>query len=74
MHWKGKVDHRITPPHFKGEEIFEMVKDLRVVFGKGDVVNLLHMMSTGVQQCRRRNLYFRSYLIGKFLRSETQLT
>jgi hypothetical protein len=36
MHWKGKVDHRITPPHFKGEEIFEMVKDLRVVFGKGD--------------------------------------
>jgi hypothetical protein len=23
------------PSHFKGEEIFEMVKDLRVVFGKG---------------------------------------
>jgi hypothetical protein len=25
-----------SPPHFKGEEIFEMVKYLRVVFGKGD--------------------------------------
>jgi hypothetical protein len=50
-------------PHFKGEEIFEMVKDLRVVFGKGDVVNLFHMMLTGVHQCRRRNLYFGSYLI-----------
>jgi hypothetical protein len=37
LHWKGKADHRTTPPpHFKGEEIFEMVKDLRVVFGKGD--------------------------------------
>jgi hypothetical protein len=30
MHWKGKVDHRTKPTHF------EMVKDLRVVFGKGD--------------------------------------
>jgi hypothetical protein len=37
LHWKGKVDHHTKPPtHFKGEEIFEMVKDLRVVFGKGD--------------------------------------
>jgi hypothetical protein len=37
LHWKGKADHRTKPPpHFKGEEIFEMVKNLRVVFGKGD--------------------------------------
>jgi hypothetical protein len=36
MHLKGKADHRTKPTHFKGEEIFEMVKDLRVVFGKGD--------------------------------------
>jgi hypothetical protein len=37
LHWKGKVDHRTKPPpHFKGEEIFEMVKDLRIVFGKCD--------------------------------------
>jgi hypothetical protein len=37
LHWKEKVDHRTKPPpHFKGEEIFGMVKDLRVVFGKGD--------------------------------------
>jgi hypothetical protein len=36
MHWKGKAEHRTKPPNFKGEEIFEMVKDLRVVFGKGD--------------------------------------
>jgi hypothetical protein len=26
----------VESPHFKGEEIFEMVKDLRVVFGKSD--------------------------------------
>jgi hypothetical protein len=36
MHWKGKADHLQSPPYFKGEEMFEMVKDLRVVFGKGD--------------------------------------
>jgi hypothetical protein len=31
-----KVDHHTKPTHLKGEEIFEMVKDLRVVFGKGE--------------------------------------
>ena len=36
MHWKGKADHHTKPSHSNGEEIFEMVKDLRVVFGKGD--------------------------------------
>jgi hypothetical protein len=74
LHWKGKVDHRTKPPHFKGEEIFEMVKDLRVVFGKGDDSELFHMMLMGVHQCGRRNLYFGSYLIGKFLRSGMLLT
>jgi hypothetical protein len=36
MHRKGKADHLTKPTHFKGEEIVDMVKDLRVVFGKGD--------------------------------------
>ena len=36
MHWNGKADHRTKPSHFKGEEIFYMVNDLRVVFGKGE--------------------------------------
>jgi hypothetical protein len=40
MHWKGKADHRTKPPYFKGKEIFEMVKDLRIVFGKGDASEL----------------------------------
>jgi hypothetical protein len=31
---KGRSSYKA--PHFKGEEIFEMIKDLRVVFGKGD--------------------------------------
>jgi hypothetical protein len=67
LHWKGKADRHTKPRHFKGEEIFEMVKDLRVV-------NLFHMMLMGVHQCGRRNLYFGSYLIGKFLRSGMLLT
>jgi hypothetical protein len=36
MHWKGKADHCAKRTHSKGEGKFEMVKDLRVVFGKGD--------------------------------------
>ena len=35
MHWKGKADHRTKAPHFNGDAVFEMVNDLRVVFGKG---------------------------------------
>jgi hypothetical protein len=67
MHWKGKADHRTKPTHFRGDEIFEMVKDLRVVFGKGDGSELFQMMLTGIHQCERRNLYFGCYLIGKAL-------
>jgi hypothetical protein len=36
FHWKGKADHRKKPPHFKGEEVLNMVKDVRVVFGKAE--------------------------------------
>jgi hypothetical protein len=60
LHWKRRLIIVQSPPHVKGEEIFEMVKDLRVVFGKGDgsePVPLFHMMLMGVHQCRRRNLY-----------------
>ena len=35
MHWKGKADHRTKPPHYNGDTVFNMVNDLRVVFGKG---------------------------------------
>jgi len=34
-HFKGKADHRTKPHNRTGDDILEMVKDIKVVFGKG---------------------------------------
>ena len=34
-HYGGKADHRIKPRHRCGKIVFEIVKDIKVVFGKG---------------------------------------
>ena len=35
-HFKGTAEHRSKPGNRDGAEVFEMVKDLKVVFGKGE--------------------------------------
>jgi hypothetical protein len=34
-HFKGQAEHRSKPDNQTGEDVFEMVKDVKVVFGKG---------------------------------------
>jgi hypothetical protein len=34
-HYGGKADHRTKPRHICGKMVFEMVKDIKVVFEKG---------------------------------------
>ena len=34
-HYNGKADHRPKPAERTGAEVFDMVKDLKVIFGKG---------------------------------------
>ena len=34
-HFKGKPDHRKKPHNRTGEDVLAMVKDMKVVFGKG---------------------------------------
>jgi inhibitor of KinA sporulation pathway (predicted exonuclease) len=34
-HFKGKENHRTKPDNRSGEDVFNMVKDVKVVFGKG---------------------------------------
>jgi hypothetical protein len=46
------------PPHFKRGEIFEMVKDLRVVFGKGDGSELVPHDANG------RAPMWKNYILG----------
>ena len=34
-HFKGEADNRKKPGHRTGDDILDMVKDLKVIFGKG---------------------------------------
>ena len=34
-HFKGRAEHRTKPNNCSGEDVFNMVKDVQVVFGKG---------------------------------------
>ena len=34
-HFKGRAEHRTKPDNRSGEDVFNMVKDVQVVFGKG---------------------------------------
>jgi hypothetical protein len=34
-HFKGKADHRMKPHHRTWEDVLDMVKDVKIVFGKG---------------------------------------
>jgi len=34
-HFKGQADHHTKPMHRSGSEVFDMVKDIKLVFGKG---------------------------------------
>jgi hypothetical protein len=34
-HFKGKADRRTRPNKHNGEDVLNMVKDVKVVFGKG---------------------------------------
>jgi hypothetical protein len=34
-HFQGKAEHQTKPDNGSGEDVFNMVKDVQVVFGKG---------------------------------------
>jgi hypothetical protein len=34
-HFNGKADHRDKPKEHTGDDLFDMVKDIEVIFGKG---------------------------------------
>ena len=63
-HFKGQADHRTKPMHRSGKDVFDVVKDLEVIFGRDLVANLFRT-KTEWCPCGRRNLYFGSYHIGK---------
>ena len=64
-HFKGKAEQRTKPENRSGEDVFNMVKDVQVVFGQEPGSQLFRMMLTDMHPCGRRSPYFGSYPIGK---------
>jgi hypothetical protein len=63
-HFNSKADHREKPKEHTGVDVFDMVKDIEVIFGKGPGGNMFCMMQTDTHPCGRRSLYFGSLSIG----------
>ena len=64
-HYGGKADHRTKPRHRCGKMVFEMVKDIKVVFGKGPGSRSVQS-DDGRAPMWKKRVFFVSYLIGKF--------
>ena len=63
-HFEEKVDHRTKPKYHNGKTVFVMVKDLKVVFGKGPGNHMIaNKMVT--RRCGRTSLFFGIYPIGR---------
>ena len=64
-HFKGEADHRTKPRHRTGVDVHDMVKDLKVVFGKGPGGQPVSNDADGRAPMLIRNLYFGTCPIGK---------
>nr|AAD24042.2 RIM2 protein [Oryza sativa] len=56
-HFEHKADHRTEPKHRSGKTVFAMVKDLKVVFGKGPGSQPIES-EDGHRRCGKRNPIF----------------
>ena len=54
-HFKGKAEHRTKPNNRSGEDVFNMVKDVQVVFGKGPGSQPVLNDANGHAPCGRRS-------------------
>jgi hypothetical protein len=65
-HFRGVADHWPNPKLRTGDDLFDMVRDLEVIFGKGPGgQSVPNDIATDTHPYGRRNLYFGSWSIGK---------
>jgi len=57
-HFKGEADHHSKPMHCNGKHVFGMIKDLKVVFGKG--------LGSQLNASENRDPYGRSLYFGTY--------
>jgi hypothetical protein len=64
-HFNGEAEVRGKPKRHTGDAIFDMVKDLKVIFGKGPGSLSVPNDASGHAPMWKRNLYFGSLSIGR---------
>ena len=73
-HFKGTIEHRSKPGKRDGAEVFEMVKDLKVVFGKGEGSEPVLKDASGRAPMWKKKSIFWKLPFGNTLRSATPST
>ena len=63
-HYSGKADHRTKSRHHCEKMVFEKVKDIKVVFGKGPGSRSVQSDDGGAPMWKKKSI-FGSYFIGK---------
>ena len=56
-HYGGKADHRTKPRHCCGKIVFEMVKDIKVVFRKGPDNRLVQSDDGRAPMCKKKSIF-----------------
>ena len=56
-HYGGKADHRMKPRHRCGKIVFEMVKDIKVVFGKGPGSRSVHSDDGRTSMWKKKSIF-----------------
>ena len=64
-HFKGKAERQTKPDNRSGENVFNMVKDVQVVFGKGPSSQPVPNDANDMHPCERKSPYFGSYPTSK---------
>ena len=64
-HFKGKADHQTKPRNQTGEDVLDMVNDVKVILERDLAANLFRRTPMVMHPCGRRSPYFGSYPIGK---------
>jgi hypothetical protein len=63
-HYSGKADHHTKPSHICGKMVFEMVKDIKVVFEKGPGCISMPSVERRAPMSKKKSIFLEFTLLG----------
>ena len=67
-HYDGKADHRTKPRHRCGKMVFELVKDIKVVLGKGPNSKSVQSDDGRAPMWKKKSIFLGVTLLGSLRR------